>query len=179
MPTSSAAEYAVTETLRDRSVVTIRAQRPGDRDALLAAFHRTSRDSLFRRFFTPKRSLSEQEIAHFMNADFDRHVALVAETTGSAGVTEIVGGGRYFKASANEAELAFVGIDAFQGKGLGTLLLRHLILLARKAGLKQLTADVLPENTVMRAVFKKAGFAPAPGHDPGVAHLALPLTPAD
>ena len=58
----------------------------------------------------------------------------------------------------DKAEIAFVVIDDYQGQGIGTLLMRHLAALARKAGLKELIAEVLPENTAMRKVFGKFGF---------------------
>src|SRR5258707_1201704 len=93
MPMPSAAEYSVKETLHDGSIVEIRAQRHEDQDDLLAALKRTSRDSLFRRFFSAKRTLSEKEIEYFMSADFDNQVALVATTT-DAGRPVIAGGGR-------------------------------------------------------------------------------------
>ena len=40
------------------------------------------------------------------------------------------------------------------------ILMRHLALLARDAGLKELVAEVLPENTAMLKLFKKFGFRP-------------------
>ena len=44
------------------------------------------------------------------------------------------------------AEVAFVVIDDYQGQGIGAALLRHLAAIARSAGLKELVAEVLPEN---------------------------------
>jgi RimJ/RimL family protein N-acetyltransferase len=46
---------------------------------------------------------------------------------------------------------------------------------ARAAGLKQLVADVLPENTAMRDVLRKCGFEASPSNDPQVIHLILML----
>ena len=53
--------------------------------------------------------------------------------------------------------------------------MRHLIALARDAGLKELTAEVLPENTAMRRVFDKFGFRPAAKRDPQTVSLILKL----
>jgi hypothetical protein len=75
----------------------------------------------------------------------------------------------------SEAEVAFVVVDAFQGQGIGALLTRHLTGLARAAGLKELVADVLPENMAMRKVLGKFGFRTARSLDPQVVHLTLPL----
>ncbi len=56
--------------------------------------------------------------------------------------------------------MAFVVIDTWQGRGVGSILMRHLIKIASDAGLKELTAEVLPENAAMIKVFRKFGFSP-------------------
>ena len=142
---------------------------------MLAAVDRTASESLRRRFFVSKRGFSEKEKSFFMHIDFVNHVALVAEINEGA-KRAIIGGGRYIATSAGEAEVAFVVVDAYQGQGIGALLTRHLVNLAREAGLKQLAADVLPENTAMRKVLDKFGFRTARSLDAQVVHLTLPLT---
>src|SRR5689334_20647036 len=102
----TSADYSVAERLRDGRSVVIRALRPDDRDDMLAALGRTSAESLRRRFFVPKRGLSEAEVAFFMNIDFDNHVALVAEIEEN-GRPVIAGGGRYVVVKPGQAELAF------------------------------------------------------------------------
>jgi RimJ/RimL family protein N-acetyltransferase len=109
-----------------------------------------------------------------MHIDFVNHVALVAEIN-EGSKRAIIGGGRYIVTAAGEAEVAFVVVDAYQGQGIGALLTRHLVGLARAAGLKQLAADVLPENLAMRKVLDKFGFRAARSVDPQVVHLTLPL----
>jgi GNAT superfamily N-acetyltransferase len=169
-----AESYSVTERMRDGREVDIRALRPDDKDDMLAAVGRTGTQSLQRRFFTAKRGFSEKEIAYFMSIDFDKHVALVA-LADEDGREVIIGGGRYIVTEPGNAEIAFVVIDDYQGQGIGTLLMRHLAVIARKAGLKELIADVLPENAAMRKVFGKFGFQVRPSKDPQVVHLALVL----
>lgn len=172
MPTPE--NYSATERLRDGREVEIRALRPEDKDDMLAAVGRTGTQSLQRRFFVVKRGFSEREISFFMNIDFLNHVALVALAEEDRRKV-IVGGGRYIATEPGKAEIAFVVIDDYQGQGLGTLLMRHLAVLARKAGLKELVAEVLPENAAMRKVFGKFGFQARRGSDPQVVHLVLPL----
>jgi RimJ/RimL family protein N-acetyltransferase len=168
------ATYSVREQLRDGRPVEIRAQRPHDEAGMLAAVDRTASESLRRRFFVSKRGFSEQEKSFFMNIDFVNHVALVAEIN-EAGKRAIIAGGRYIMTAAGEAEVAFVVVDAYQGQGIGGFLTRHLVKLARAAGLNQLVADVLPENVAMRKVLRKFGFQTARSVDPQMVHLKLPL----
>ena len=73
------------------------------------------------------------------------------------------------------AEMAFVVIDTWQGRGIGSLLMRHLVKLAGAGGLNELTAEVLPENGAMLKVFGKFGFRPRSHRDPQTIHLALKL----
>jgi RimJ/RimL family protein N-acetyltransferase len=168
------AEYSAVERLRDGRPIEIRALRPDDRDEMLAAIGRISKQSLQRRFFAPKKGFSEQEIAFFLNIDFENHVALVAQID-EDGQPAIAGSGRYIGVRPGKAEIAFMVVDAYQGQGIGTVLMRHLADLAREAGLKELVAEVLPENTAMLKVFKKFGFRPGSKREPQVIHLALQL----
>lgn len=169
-----AVHQAVTERLRDGRLVEIRALRPDDLDDMLAAIGRTSAESLRRRFFAPKRGFSDAERSFFMNIDFTNHVALVAQIE-EGGRPVIAGGGRYVLVQPGQAELAFVVVDAYQGNGIATALLRHLITIAREAGLKELTAEVLPENVAMLKAFDRLGFRARAGRDPQIRHLALRL----
>ena len=169
-----AAEYSVREHLRDDRPITIRALRPDDRAGMLAAIGRTSMQSLQRRFFVPKKGFSDREMAFFLDIDFESHVAIVAEIP-EDGSPIIAGGGRYILVRPDQAEVAFVVVDAYQGQGIGTILMRHLATLARNAGLKELVAEVLPENTAMLKLFKKVGFRPDAKGSPQVVHLTLQL----
>jgi len=73
---SGAADYSAAEYLRDGRSIEIRALRPDDRAEMLAAIGRTSTQSMQRRFFVPKKGFSEQELAFFLNIDFEKHVAI-------------------------------------------------------------------------------------------------------
>ena len=170
-----ARHYRAIEQLRDGRQIEIRALRPDDKDDMLAAIGRTSTESLQRRFFVVKRGFSQKEIDFFMKIDFSNHVALVA-LADEDGRPTIVGGGRYVVVEPGRAEVAFVVIDGYQRQGLGAHLMRHLVGIARDAGLTELTAEVLPENTAMRKVFSKFGFRPGPRPDPQVIHLVMQLS---
>jgi len=169
-----AVNYATSELLSDGRKVEVRALRREDEADMLAAVAKTSPQSLQRRFFVMKRHFSDKERAFFMDVDFTTHVAIVAVTE-EAGRKIIVGGGRYIVFEPGRAEMAFVVIDTWQGRGIGSLLMRHLIKIANVAGLKELTAEVLPENAAMLKVFGKFGFRPGTHRDPQTIHLALRL----
>jgi RimJ/RimL family protein N-acetyltransferase len=168
------AKYSAIEFLRDGRRIEIRALRPEDQADLLAAIDRASAQSRYRRFFGAKRDFSEKEVAFFLNIDFTNHVALVAVAEES-GRAVIVAGGRYVVGPPGIAEVAFVVIDEYQGQGIGAALLRHLALLAHSAGLKEFTAEVLPNNIPMLKVFEKSGFKCRTERESGAMHVALQL----
>jgi len=169
-----AASYSAVETLRDGRRVDIRALRQDDRDELLAAVGRTSPESLYRRFFTVKRGFTEQEIAFFLNIDFVDHVALVT-VVDEASRPVIVGGARYILLRPGKAEVAFAVIDQYQGQGIGTALMRHLAGIARGVGIRELTADVLPENNAMLRVCATSGLPLTTKYESNIVHVALRL----
>ena len=172
---SEAANYLALERLRDGRRIEIRALRPADRTDVVAAVDRMSVKSLYRRFFGLKRHFSEREINFFVNVDFANHVALVAVVRES-GRPAIVGGGRYVVVHPGTAEVAFTVVDKYQGQGIGAVLMRHLAALARSAGLKELIAEVLPENTPMLKVFEKSGLKLETKQEDQVVHVTLQLS---
>jgi RimJ/RimL family protein N-acetyltransferase len=172
---SQAQNYAASETLRGGRRVIIRALRPGDEAALTEAAEGLSAASLHRRFFAVKRNFSDSEKAFFLHVDFVNHVALVAEVADGPEV-KIIGGARYVVSAPSGAEVAFAIVDEFQGQGLGTLLMRHLLTLARAGGLKTLVAEVLAENAAMLKVFEKSGLQLQTKRDAGVVHVRMQIS---
>jgi GNAT superfamily N-acetyltransferase len=169
-----AANYSAFETLRDGRRVEIRALRPDDRAELITAVGRSSGQSLYRRFFAVKRSFTKSEIDYFLNVDFVNHVALVA-IVDEHGAPVIAGGARYVVVEPGKAEVAFAVVDQYQGLGLGAALMHHLAAIAREAGLKELIAEVLPDNSPMLKVFEKSGFPLSMKREPQVVHVTLRL----
>src|SRR5512139_2886980 len=115
-----ARNYSVRETLRNGLQVTIRAIRPDDGDALLAAFKGLDKRTIHLRFFGPKKELSERELTAATDVDFVRTVALVTcVQDGPAG--KIIGAGRYVAVGnadpPDKAEVAFTVEEDYQGLG--------------------------------------------------------------
>ena len=164
--------YSAIETLRDGRAVEIRAQRSQDREGMHAAIARSSSGSLYRRFFAVRREFSEKETDYFLEIDFVNHVALVA-VANDAGQPTIVGAGRYVIVGPGQAEVAFAIIDAYQGQGIGSALMRHLAILGREAGLRQFIAEVLSENVPMLNVFERSGLVMSRERDGTVTHVTL------
>jgi GNAT superfamily N-acetyltransferase len=162
------------ERLRDGRTCEIRALRPDDEAGMQAAVGRSSPQSLYRRFMGAKRSFSDRERAFFMNVDFINHVALIAVVI-EADHASIVAGGRYIVETPGTAEVAFTVVDDYQGQGIGSVLLRHLAAIARRAGLKEFTAEVLSDNAPMLKVFDKSGLKASSQRSADGMHVVLKL----
>src|SRR5262249_48099447 len=92
----------------------------------------------------------------------------------------LVAGGRYAIESpetSHAAELAFLTNEAYRGRGIAGLLLRHLIRLAQKAGISRLEADVLADNHPMLVVFRRCGLPMRQRREGSVINVILELQP--
>ncbi len=73
------------------------------------------------------------------------------------------------------AEVAFAVPDDMHGRGIATLLLEHLVSVARERGLRAFTAQALLENRPMLGVFADAGLPVHRELTGGVVELTFPI----
>ena len=159
--------------LRDGTDIVIRPIGRHD-DAIELAFIRgLSRQTGYNRLLGA-RKLSAWEIRRLTRIDYDREMALIA-ITGSGPQTRLLGDARYVRdaAAGGGAEFAIVVADAWQRKGVGTLLLQALLRHAHSAGIGNLHGITLATNYAMQNLGRKLGFAQSPDPlDATVRHLA-------
>lgn len=146
--------------LRDGTTAWLRPTRPDDAERVAALFSRASRQSLWLRFFNPVAHVDPRLIERMVDIDgVERMTYLV--TRGEAADEQVLAVGSSVRLPRwDTAEVAFFVDDAYQGLGLGTILLERLAEYARKGGIVTLVADVLPDNHRMLDVFRKSGFEP-------------------
>ena len=173
------ANYNETETLKNGVNVRIRSIRPDDKNRLFEAFRNLEAESIYTRFFHHKKTLTGEELKSATEIDFDNVVALVV-TTGSGENEVIIGGGRYaaFETAGRRrsAEVAFTVEEDYQGQGIASRLLQHLVRIAREKGVSQFEAEVLPENKAMIAVFERSGLPVSKKFEGSAVHVILSLT---
>lgn len=160
--------------LRDGRGAHLRPITPDDAEALVAFYARVSDQSKYYRFFAPYPNLSERDVARFTRVDHDRRVALVV-TVGP----RLLAVGRYDAIDDQLAEVAFLVEDAYQGRGLGQLLLEHLAQAGRERRLRRFVAEVLPDNVPMIRVFREMGYQVGGSFEQGVMRLEFPIDPTD
>jgi acetyltransferase len=148
---------------RDGAPFEIRSIHPSD-EARMIRFHKgLSERSVYMRYFESL-SLSARtahpRLSRICFVDSGRETVLVAVVDDrDTGEREIAAVGRLNKlADANKAEVALLVLDKFQGRGIGTELLKQLIYLARNQKITQIEAEMLRDNTAIQRVLKKRGF---------------------
>jgi acetyltransferase len=146
----------------DNLPVTIRPIRPED-EPLMIEFHKTlsERSVQFRYFGTlslEQRTMHER-LRRVCFVDYDREIALVAEQEDRNGHSPLIGVGRLIKEhEVDEAEFAILVGDPWQGKGLGTELLKLLVQIGRKEHVRRIVGYIARENMLMKQVSEDVGF---------------------
>ncbi len=167
MGTVDEAEWEATVVLSSGDSAFIRPLTPDDQDALAEFHERQSAESVYRRFFSPKPTLTEAELEHFTTVDMVDRAALAVELH-----DEFAAWASYERwPGRNEAEAAFMVDDEHHGEGIATLLLEHLAAIARSNGIERFTAEVLADNRAMLAVFAKSGWPLQRRFESGVVDL--------
>lgn len=169
-------EQPVDVLLSDGTTVQLRSIRPDDAAAIVAMHARFSERTRYLRYFSPYPRIPERDLQRFVNVDHRDREALVV----LAG-DRIVAVGRYERLgpASPEAEVAFVVEDAYQGRGIGSVLLEHLADAASRYGIVHFVAEVLPANGAMLRVFADFGYQIARQYADGVVHLSFPIAPTE
>jgi GNAT superfamily N-acetyltransferase len=148
--------------LRDGARIVVRPILPEDKERLREGFARLSAQSRYRRFLTALEDLSDQQVRYLTEIDYADHMAWVA-------VDPIppahpgMGVARYVRLPEEPtvAEAAVTVLDEYQGRGIGTVLLRMLAGSARQHGIRAFRGYVLAENAPMMDIMHDLGATAA------------------
>jgi GNAT superfamily N-acetyltransferase len=151
-------DYRERVRLRDGTEVLLRLVIPADRLLLQRGMDRFSPVSRYNRFLGAKRDLTADELDYLTDLDGVDHFALGALATDTEGDPQGVGVARFvrFGDETDSAEPTVAVIDAYQGRGLGTVLFDRLMAAARERGIRRFHGRMLAHNKVMRALLHHA-----------------------
>lgn len=169
---SAATGEAKAEILRDGSRVLIRPIRPDDTAAQAAFFDGLSPHSKHLLFLGGIAHLRDADLERLCSPDETREAAFVAVAQAPDTDTH-VGLCRYASSQVpcDEAEISVAVADAWQHKGLATLLLKRLIQHARERGVRRLYSVDSAMNHRMRSLARHIGFIERP--DPDDVHQVI------
>jgi len=166
--TARASVYAL---LTDGTTVEIRAARTDDLPAVQAMHEGMSSNNSYLRFFNLSQLSAEQEATRVCRPSGADHAALLALCSG-----RVVGVASYeVSGHGPEAEIAFAVPDNMHNRGIGTLLLEHLVSDAGLRGITTFTASVPTQNAEMQRVFSDAGLSARRQLEGGVVEFTCDL----
>ena len=155
--------YVAPWTAKDGTELMIRPIRPED-EPLLVKFHETlSERSVYQRYLhlmKLSQRVEHERLTRICFIDYDREMALVAiHKDPATGEQQVIGVARLKKAhGVDQAEFAAIITDEYQGRGLGSELLRRMIEVAKDEKVGRIVGDVLPDNVMMLRICEKMGF---------------------
>jgi acetyltransferase len=160
-------QYVWDFTLKDGTPVVIRPIRPEDEPRMVKFHESLSERTVLLRYLDPIKladRISHQRLARISFIDYAREIILVAEHRNTrTGEPEIIAASRLSKLhDTNSADFTLVISDAWQGKGLGTEILRRQMEIAQAEGIHHIQSALLPEADNMRHIFQKFGFSVHP-----------------
>jgi acetyl coenzyme A synthetase (ADP forming)-like protein len=169
--------YNVRVVLKDGSVIQFRPIKKEDATEWLNFYHRLSPRSKYLRLHRSAPDMGMEDALRFCTVDYVNQFAFVAEAI-EGHEKHIVAVGRYSRlpATPNIAEIAFIILDSFQEKGIGTKFIEWLATVARTNEIDTFEAFVLPENTEMMSVFQGYGFHMKQLLENNIYHITFPLT---
>lgn len=148
----------------DGERIVLRPVLPQDAELMQGFVRGLSPESRRNRFFRMLRELPADMLDRFTSVDYHDHLALPASVL-IENEEVVIGEARYVVSEPGVAEFALCIADAWQGRGIGALLLARLECRATAEGIAQVFGEVLPSNEAMQQLARKRGFAlrPSPG----------------
>ncbi len=159
------------ERLPGGELVLVRPVRMSDAEALQDMFYTLSNESAYQRFMMHKGVFSRAEMQQLVDSDYTASMGLVVSDPVAG---ELVAMARYDVDPATQlGDIGFAVRDAWQRRGLGTLLMRRMTESARANGLSGFHADVLAGNRGMLMVFQQSGLCVQSQFDGAAYHLQM------
>ena len=163
----------------DGTDLLLRPIRPEDAQRMISFYALATPDDMRLRFFMSQRDVPRSQLARFTQIDYDREMSFIAIAPSSSGESTMVGEVRALCDPDNQqAEFAVQVATAWQGKGLGLLLMVKMIDYLRKRGTAVVAGQCLYENAGMKTLARHLGFAVTGGPSPDVKTMTLTLTGA-
>jgi acetyltransferase len=150
-------KYVTQWKLTNGTSVVLRPIKPEDEIPLYNLFQSLSEETMRFRFFQAIRDMSHETLTRYCNIDYDREIAIVAETKKEYG--KIMGVSRLIlEPGRNRGEFAVVVGDQWQGLGLGSKLVDYITEIGKDMRLETIGGDILSRNLKMIRLCIKEGF---------------------
>lgn len=170
-------KYNKTVVLADGTEIFLRPIKPTDDELMVELFNSFSKETVYFRFFSTLKYMPKEQLEKMTHIDYEKQMAIVALVR--EGERErMVAVGRYTleKENPDEAEFAIVVQDAYQRRGIGTEVLRHLAHVAKLQGVRVIVGYIMNENVRMFGVLRKSGLIMTKKNwDRGITRVDIPI----
>jgi acetyltransferase len=150
-------KYETSWRLRDGRSVLLRPIKPEDEPLWLEMFQNFSEQSIRYRFFQIIKDTPHEVRVRYSNIDYDREIGIVAELKEERrqilGVVRLI-----IEPDGKKGEIAFIVADPWQGLGLGTKMVDHMIEICKDKKLETIYSFMLPDNHRAIRLLRKMGF---------------------
>jgi predicted CoA-binding protein/L-amino acid N-acyltransferase YncA len=164
--------------LRDGSTATVRVAQMADSPAVVEFYRTMSPESRRRRFFSESKPGLDM-IESLCDSSDPRKLMTLLVSRVTDGADRIIATGSYIAHNETTAEFAVAVDDAFQGKGIGALILERLSVLAVNNGFVHFLAITNPNNQAMLETFRNSGFDLREQFKDGLVQIDLSVMPRE
>lgn len=147
-------------TFKNNLEIVFRPIRASDEDMMRRLFYQFSAEARYMRYFSPIIAMPHVKMQPYVNIDYKKTLSLVGMVQ-QRGIERIIAECRYaYDPDDDSYEMAFIVDENFQGRGLGTFMLKYLFDIATERKIEKLVSYVLPGNLKMISVFRNARITP-------------------
>lgn len=169
-------EIDTKDIFKNNTAIKFRAIKPSDEEGMRRLFYRFSDTEVYYRYFTPVTAMPHAKMQEYVNIDYSTTTSIVGYVD-IHGQERIIAEARFVMNDEKTfADIAFIVDAQYQGLGIATYMYKRLTELARQAGLKGFTADVLSSNKEMMHVFSKGDIEVKTTIEDGIFSLSMLFT---
>jgi acyl-CoA hydrolase/GNAT superfamily N-acetyltransferase len=151
-------EWEITQPCGDDGSILYRPVKQTDERRLKEFFHALPQQTHYVRFISAMRVFPQRNLQDLLNTDYEKEMTVVG-VIGAVGSERVIALGRYIlDEETNIAEVDFAVRQEWQGKGVATYLLNHLVKIAQAKQIAGFVAYVDPTNLAAAAVFHNTGY---------------------
>ena len=151
-------KYETIYIVRDKEKIKIRPIKTTDESLLKELYYSLNERDRYLRFFQVKKEFTHSKTQSEVNIDYYK-VFSIGAFVGDIGKEDMIGNATYYlNPSSNMAEYSFVIREDYRGKGIGSYLYHHLIIIAKEKGIKGFYGTIHLQNKKTVQIIRKGGY---------------------
>lgn len=169
-------EYETTFTTREKEKIKIRPVRTTDEPLLKELYYSLNERDRYLRFFEVKKEFTHSKTQNEVNIDY-KNIFSIGAFIRDIENEEMIGNATYYlNPSINMAEYSFIVREDYRGKGLGSFLYQHIIIIAKEKGVRGFYGNIHIQNKstvqiIRKGIIQQGGYIKITPPDAGEKEL--------